>query len=115
MTLLGLDLLMELEADEGNQGAKDDGGQHVAAGGQEADPGHADQAPPLGSADNSEWHPMIREDGVEDADSRRAGHKKGDRGKVHVDPGLYRSTGEFQTGWPARKPNYGSSCQKMAK
>ena len=76
VSLLCLDLLLELEADEGDDSAQNDGGEHMSKGGKAADLGHANERPPFGAADHREGHPVIRQHGMHDADHGGAHHQQ---------------------------------------
>jgi hypothetical protein len=72
VALLGFDLLLELEPDQGDNSTERDGYEHVAGSRQGSHPRQAPQAPALRSGDDGQWHPMVGKNRVDDAHHRRA-------------------------------------------
>jgi hypothetical protein len=64
MALLGIDLLLKLQTNQGNDPAQDQRGQHMSQRGHERDSTHTQQAPALRARDDRQGHPVIGQDRV---------------------------------------------------
>ncbi len=62
VTLLALDLVLELEADEGDHSGQNERGEDVASGGEQADTSDATERPSLGSRHDRQRGPVIGKD-----------------------------------------------------
>lgn len=79
VALLRLEGMTELEAHGSNDARDDQRGEYVSDRGKEADPGNVRDAPPLRPPDNCQRHPVIRQDGVEEADGAGGDDQERDR------------------------------------
>jgi len=64
MALLGIDLLLKLQTNQGNDPAQNQRSQHMSQRGHERDPTHTQQAPALRARDDRQGHPVIGQDRV---------------------------------------------------
>jgi hypothetical protein len=68
VSLLDVDLLLEAGAYRSHHAGQDQRRENVAAGGETADPGHPQEAPPLSAGNNRQRHPVVGEVRVDEAD-----------------------------------------------
>lgn len=68
VALLGFEGGTEPEPHGGNDAGDDERGDHVPDRREEADAGDMGKRPPLGAGNNGKRNPMIRQDGVQEAD-----------------------------------------------
>ncbi len=64
MALLGVDFLLKLQTNQGDDSAQNQRGQHMPQRGHECDPSHTQQAPALRARDDRQGHPVIGQDRV---------------------------------------------------
>lgn len=84
VSLLGLDLSLELEPDDGDHATERDRGQHVAPCGKEGRPGETRHAPFLSPGDHRQRDPVVGQDRMHDADGRSAHKQEANGGQMHA-------------------------------